>query len=363
MPRTPRSVIRVSLLLAAVLLALALVPACGDDDDDDGLTAPQSGAIAISTTPTLAAPWSLAGPDAFADQGTGAAELTDLVPGDYTITWGAVDGYVTPSPQTGAVVAGEVRSFVGAYVEASLGALMVTTLPDTLPGPWSITGPAGYQHGGVGSAVITDLEPGPYEVTWERLPLWLAPASLQMDVSAGDTTEFLGEYGEITGMFPDWVMWIFEDSHDVGSIDAWAGVLGEDFQFVPTDGSAAYGYDTEVQTMGRLFGGEAGSNGMSIAGVHVVQLEPQGVWQETPQDDPHFGGYTGSQYRTYLVQLDFAVAGQNLFLRVQGPATFYVKPESSVPGAEWELLGIVDATYGGKAVESHSWTEVKALFF
>ena len=359
MTRTPRSAIRASLPLAALVLALALVPACSDDDDP---TAPQSGTIAISTTPVLAAPWSLAGPDAFAEQGTGAAELTDLAPGDYTITWGAVDGYVTPSPQTGAVVAGQVRSFVGAYMEASLGALMVTTLPDTLPGPWAITGPAGYQHDGVGSALITDLEPGEYEVTWERLPLWLAPAQLRMDVSAGDTTEFLGEYAVITGVFPDWVMAIFVDSYQEMAIDAWAGVLSDDFLFVPADGSPAYGYDVEIAAMERLFGGEPGSNGMAISDIAMVQFDPQGIWEDTPDDDPHFGGHAGSQKRVYLMQMDFAVAGQNLVLRVQGPVIFYVKPESSVPGSHWQVLGIVDATYGGKSVESHSWTEVKALF-
>jgi len=256
---------------------------------------------------------------------------------------------------------------VGAYVEELLGTIVVTTLPDTLPGPWAITGPAGYQHSGVGSAVVTGLEPGEYAVDWERLPLWLGPAPLQMDVSAGDTTEFLGEYARITGVFPDWVMWIFEDSHEEMAIDAWAGVLGEDFLFVPADGSPAYGYDAEVAAMERLFGGEPGSNGMAISDLAMVRLEPQGVWEDTPDDDPNFGGHAGSQKRVYLMEMDFAVAGQNLILRVHGPAIFYVKPESPVPGSEWELLGIVDATYGGKdhvgkSVESQSWTEVKALF-
>jgi len=359
MPCSPRSLLRIAFLLATVLPLLVLA-ACGDDDGDQ-LAAPQSGTIEIATTPVLDAPWSLAGPDALAEQGTGAQELTSMPPGDYTLTWGAVDGWVTPQPQTGALAAGEVRRFTGTYTEALLGAIAVTTLPDTLSGPWQITGPAGFQAAGTGSEVIADLEPGLYEIEWERLPLWLGPAPLQMQVAAAETTGFLGQYERITGVLPDWVMWLFEDSHDIEAADAYAGMLSEDFLFIPQDGDP-YGYDAEVATMSRIFAGQQGQFGYAVSDVEVVTLQPQGVWEAVPASEPDFGGLTGVQKRTYLIQIDFGLAGQFLILRVEGPAVFYVREETDLTGSQWKLLGIRDATFGGKGVESTTWTHVKAYF-
>lgn len=242
------------------------------------------------------------------------------------------------------------------------GTLVVTTRPDSLSGPWEVTGPDGFQTSGTGSAMLDDLDPGEYAIVWERLPLWFAPAPLQMDVTAGDTTEFLGEYAPITTVVPERVMLIFLDAHAAGATAAYADLLSEDFQFVRAGGDPIYDRATDVAIMDRIFSGEAGSNGLVVAAVEVIEFEPQGPWEATPADDPHFGQFPGSLQRTFEIQLDFVIEGQFLVLRVQGPAIFHVREERSARGAEYELLGVLDATFGGKGVENNSWTDVKELF-
>ncbi len=79
-------------------------------------------------------------------------------------------------------------------------------------------------------------------------------------------------------------------------------------------------------------------------------------------DDPYFGQFAGSMQRTFAVQLDLVVEGQFLIRRVQGPAIFYVREEQSARGSEYALLGVLDATFGGRGVENDSWTDVKELF-
>ena len=90
-------------------------------------------------------------------------------------------------------------------------------------------------------------------------------------------------------------------------------------------GAPIYDRATDVAIMDRIFSGEAGSNGLVVAAVEVIE-------------------------------------GQYLVLHVQGPAIFHVREERSARGAEYELLGVLDATFGGKGVENNSWTDVKELF-
>jgi hypothetical protein len=67
------------------------------------------GTIAITVTPeSLNAGWSLSGPDEYSTTGTDSQTIPDLVVGSYTITWEAVEGYVTPAEETATLVEGEI---------------------------------------------------------------------------------------------------------------------------------------------------------------------------------------------------------------------------------------------------------------
>ncbi len=104
-----------------LLLILVLgVMTCLGCSDDEGSGDPQTNAITINPEPNaIDAPWQLAGPGDFSDSGTGDETLEDLAAGDYTITWGAVAGWTTPSPAsaTQSLTADGELTFTGTYVE------------------------------------------------------------------------------------------------------------------------------------------------------------------------------------------------------------------------------------------------------
>jgi len=76
-----------------------------------------TGTIIIDPEPnSISAPWSLEGPCSYSTSGTGDETLTELDPGDYTITWESVTGWITPSNSTQTLTAGNTLTFSGTYV-------------------------------------------------------------------------------------------------------------------------------------------------------------------------------------------------------------------------------------------------------
>ncbi len=137
-----------------LLVLVLLIGLVGCSDDDNGGPAPPTtGRVMINPQPEgIAAPWSIAGPDGYAHADTGRVELTGRVPGDYTVTWGDVDGYVTPSSQTQPLAAGETVTFMGVYtadedptpppgfVHIPPGTFTMGS-PEDEPGRWEDEGP------------------------------------------------------------------------------------------------------------------------------------------------------------------------------------------------------------------------------
>ena len=118
-----RSAPALAAMFLVLCLALCLV-ACSDDDDPT--TVPTTGSVAIDAVPDqLDAPWSLAGPDGYALDGHGDLTVTGLAPGDYTLTWGRVTGWVAPLVTTRSLLAGRTVTFGGTYEEPGVTATQV----------------------------------------------------------------------------------------------------------------------------------------------------------------------------------------------------------------------------------------------
>jgi len=78
------------------------------------------GTVSVDVEPdSIDAPWQMAGPGSYSHDGSGDEMLTDLDVGAYTLTWGAVTDYVTPSPNPEAqtLEADDTVTFQGTYVE------------------------------------------------------------------------------------------------------------------------------------------------------------------------------------------------------------------------------------------------------
>ena len=75
-----------------------------------------TGTILIDPEPnSLNAPWSLEGPCSYNTSGTGDETLNWLDPGDYTVIWGVVSGWIAPSSEVQTLAVDETVTFTGTY--------------------------------------------------------------------------------------------------------------------------------------------------------------------------------------------------------------------------------------------------------
>jgi hypothetical protein len=81
-----------------------------------------------------------------------------------------------------------------------------------------------------------------------------------------------------------------------------------------------------------------------------------------PANHPQFGGFAGSRFRSYEIDLRFVIPSQNLVLRSVGPVHFFSMDIGDTDDPDVRLLGILDTTDGPKSVETHSWSDVRGLF-
>jgi hypothetical protein len=82
-------------LCIALAVILAIVSGCNDDP-----AAPEVGTFTINPEPnSVNAPWRLAGPSGYAQSGVGDMTMANMTAGNYTLTWDAVVGWHSPSPE------------------------------------------------------------------------------------------------------------------------------------------------------------------------------------------------------------------------------------------------------------------------
>ena len=83
------------------------------------LESEETGTIVVDPDPDhLNAPWELDGPGSYFHSDSGDKTLSDMDVGSYTLTWGGVSGYITPSPnpETHTLDQGVILNFVGTYM-------------------------------------------------------------------------------------------------------------------------------------------------------------------------------------------------------------------------------------------------------
>ena len=345
-----------------------ITPAISTGDLDDGGTLllagayEQHGMIVITPLPDgFDARWLLTGPADFEREGHGNANLDDMVAGEYTVTWADTTGWITPPIATGNLDGGATLLLSGTYVQQ--GTITITPLPDGLDAPWLLTGPDGYSLAGSGAETVEFLDPGDYTLDWGDLNLWSPPETSTQTLVAGGTLDFEGEYVPVFAIAEtsNEAMTFFREAYCGRFLEFYEHLLSEDFLFVERDGGIT-NLDTELAIANKMFNGIAGQNNFVIADITVDVLDPQGVWTPTPSNDPDFGMFPASMYRTYIVHMEFVIQGENLTLLVDGPVTFFVMNEGT-DSPDFKFLGMRDLTHGdSKGTESITWSGVKSLF-
>ena len=74
------------------------------------------------------------------------------------------------------------------------GSIIIDTEPDSLDGPWELTGPEGLTVTGRGDTTLVEFMPGTYSLTWGPVADWNSPFTQQRDLAAGGEARFGGVY-------------------------------------------------------------------------------------------------------------------------------------------------------------------------
>lgn len=181
------------MLTLAVLLA-----ACSEDDNPTA--APQTGSIMIDSEPDeITAPWVLVGPSGTPSVGAGDALLSNLVVGDYSISWGSVSQWSSPTPAqvTAILTQDEVLRFDGVYTK-NAASLILDVQPPSIPAVWTVTGPEGFVESGVGERTLGSLAQGLYHVEWGAVDCWVTPDPVDLVLEV-DQHAIIVVYYEVAG--------------------------------------------------------------------------------------------------------------------------------------------------------------------
>ncbi len=109
---------RLTAVVSAAMVLLMLAGCGSSEDDPTGPDTNTHGTVVIDAEPdALDAPWDLTGPESYSGSGEGDSTLTDMTPGDYTITWGTVSGWIVPASEEKSLTSGGTVTFSGTYTE------------------------------------------------------------------------------------------------------------------------------------------------------------------------------------------------------------------------------------------------------
>ena len=129
-------------------------------------------------------------------QNSGAV-VTNLSPGNHTVSFGTVPGWNAPGNQIVAVSAHVTNSISGTYTP-NVGALQVTISPAaavSAGAQWQVDG-GPFQNSG---AVVANLSVGNHTVSFSPVAGWMAPANQIVAVNADTTNAANGTYTPVSG--------------------------------------------------------------------------------------------------------------------------------------------------------------------
>jgi len=150
------------------------------------------GTIVIAPYPVgFQAPWTLDRVDLRVHhwQGTGTDTLRQMSPGEYTIVWGEVQGYVVvggAEQHTQHLYDDETITFEVTY-ELPWKDIIIDVEPDEVEAGWYVDGPSFHDESGDGDYVIEEMPPGEYTIEWgDHTGYATPPESTAVHTSASD---------------------------------------------------------------------------------------------------------------------------------------------------------------------------------
>ncbi len=148
------------------------------------------------TTNNPSATFTITGPATYSGSGTSWTRPNSPT-GTYSIIFGAISGYITPTDTPKTLTSGGTASFTGAYTPiVTTGTISVTT--NNVNATFTITGSATYTGSGT-SWNQTNAPTGTYSIVFNPISGYTTPTDTPKTLTSGGTVSFTGIYISTAG--------------------------------------------------------------------------------------------------------------------------------------------------------------------
>ena len=158
-----------------------------------GTYSPKPGSIAVSTN-VSSATFTITGPSIYYGSGTYWA-TSGATAGKYTITYGDVAGYETPSSKTKTLISDEKITFTGSYIPSPGKIIVSTNLPAAT---FKLDGPEHFSGSGI--SWEHSAEAGKYTITYSNVDGYVTPPTETKTLTTSGVLNFSGSYNPLPGI-------------------------------------------------------------------------------------------------------------------------------------------------------------------